>query len=265
MKQNRFQKNTDILTKYFADINKMDGIIVKIEVEEPYINYAEAFGNPMREQTLQLADTNNSTILFYKADHRVPKRSIMKGVTVMTSYKLTEDDMVRKLMPPAAIPKNLENHIFANCTYGSTSEISHALKRVQLKSSVTERNKPFFAGSNAPSWVQSSRYGVPACLACQLFCIESPVPAQSIGDLNSVQVPTKLSEFLNTHFVHGNMTPLSVVTSKPGWHKSFRNFVNVKVVSICRSCRKKANKNCCAEYNSANRTTVLMVLGWDEK
>ena len=70
--------------------------------------------------------------------------------------------------------------------------------------------------------------------------------------------------FLDKHFVQGDMTRLSVFTDKLDWHikKYFRDCVDVKVVSICKSCRKKANKKCCAQYNSANRTTALMVIGW---
>lgn len=49
----------------------MDGNIIKIEVEELYVNYADAFGNPMQEQTLQLADT------LYKTNNRHLLHAIM--------------------------------------------------------------------------------------------------------------------------------------------------------------------------------------------
>ena len=203
--QRRFEKNAAFLARYFTDTSKMDGIIIKIEVEEPYINYAKTFGDPMLEQTLQLTDTDNNTILLYKADHRVPTSNIMKGVTVMKSYRLTEDNIVRVPMAPAAVPKMLEKRIFQDYI----DKISRTLQNTQLTS-------------------------------------------------------IEVDEFLNTHFVPGDMTPLSVVIRKPNWHKSFRDCVDVKVVSICRSCRKKAHKECCAQYNSTNRTTALMVIGWAE-
>jgi hypothetical protein len=105
-KQHRFQ-NAAFLAKYFADISKMDGIIIKIEVEEPYINYAKTFGDPVQEQTLRLADTDNNTILLYKADRRAPKHNIMEGVTVMRSYRFTDNDTVHAHMAPAVVPKIL--------------------------------------------------------------------------------------------------------------------------------------------------------------
>lgn len=210
----RFQKNADVLAKYFADVHNMDGIIIKIEVEEPYTNYVKTFGDPMQEKTLQLADEYNNTIMLYKADHRAPTCNIMKGVTVMTSYSFTKNDMVRIPMAPALIPKVLENYIFP--------EISQVLKTMDLS---------------------------------------EPNVMSTDASLRSSLV----TSFLNMHFTRGDMVPLSVMVRKPGWQKSFRNCVNVKVVSICQSCRKKANKNCCYEYTSANRTTALMVIGWAEK
>jgi hypothetical protein len=153
-KQRRFQNNAAFLAEYFADISKMDGIIIKIEVEEPYINYANTFGDPVQEQTLRLADTNNNTILLYKADRRVPKHNIMR------SYRFTENDTVSVHMVPAVVPKILGDRIF----HDHIDNISQALKRTQLT--------------------------------------------------DKVSMSAGVDRFLNMHFVHGDMTPLSVMTRK---------------------------------------------------
>ena len=203
-RQRRFQKNIILLANYFADISKMNGIIIKIEVEKPYMNYVSSLGDPMKENTLQLVDTDDNTLLFYKADRRVPVHDIMKGVTVITSYEFTEKNIVRILTAPVAVPKILEEIIFRD------SDISQKLKMTKLTD-------------------------------------------------NALHI------FLDKHFVQGDMTRLSVFTDKLDWQKYFRDCVDVKVVSICKSCRKKANKKCCVQYNSANRTTALVVIGWVEK
>ena len=118
MSTRRFERNTTILSKYFDDISNMTGIIVKIEVEEPYNNYTKIFGDPSKEQTLQICG-DNDMMLFYKADNdgRTPRQQIIRGVTVMTSYRLTMGDVVRMACPPIALPVKLEEQVFPNLCF----------------------------------------------------------------------------------------------------------------------------------------------------
>ena len=102
----------------------MKGIIIKIYAEQPYQNYVKIFGNPMQEQTLQLADNDNNTLSFYKIDDRIPVRNIMEGVTVFTSYALTENDVIRILLPPANLPKKLEKYIFPDLVQNITNNLN---------------------------------------------------------------------------------------------------------------------------------------------
>lgn len=104
--QRRFKRNVALLLDYFPDVSNMKGIIIKIEVEGPCDNYTRIFGDPALEETLQICGDDN-LLLFYKGgDKNVsPKSTIMKGVTVMTSYKFTEKDTLRIPRPPAMLPQ----------------------------------------------------------------------------------------------------------------------------------------------------------------
>ena len=200
-KQRRFQQNVAFLSKFFNDTKTMKGIIIKINPEQPYRNYVKAFGDP---QTLQLTDDDDNILSFYKADDRTPVRNIMKGVIVLTSYVLTENNFIRIPLPPADVPKRLEEHIFP--------DLVQKYKKMQLKD------------------------------------VTMPIEA-----------------FLNKHYVHGSMTSLSNMKAKPGWHKSFRDNLEIKQVHICKSCNNKARKGCCDKYGTNNRKTLYMVLGWSER
>ena len=200
----RFQINVAYLSKYFDDLNNMTSTIIRIEVENPYTDFSKLFGDPAKEQTLQICD-DDSIMLFYKKDDkcRTPKRVIMKGVTVLTTYNYKAQDTVRVALPPAILPAILEKNIF--------HDITQSFNRLKLTQD-------------------------------EMF-----------------------EEFLNKYYVSGDMTSLYAMTRKNGWQRSFRNGLDVKIVSVCKSCRKKALKGCCNEYNAANRTTVSMVLGWMDK
>ena len=55
-------------------------------------------------------------------------RAVFLGVFVFTSYALTEDDLVSTFLPPAEVPKKLEEHIFP--------DLVQKYKRMQLEHNV---------------------------------------------------------------------------------------------------------------------------------
>jgi len=59
------------------------------------------------------------------------------------------------------------------------------------------------------------------------------------------------------------MISLKNLRNNPEWRKEYEKELEIKLINICKSCRKKANKGCCFDYHSTNRTKIKMVIGWN--
>ena len=68
--------------------------------------------------------------------------------------------------------------------------------------------------------------------------------------------------FFETNYKRGGMYPLVDMRQHPEWIPGYRKHVEVKRITICRSCKKRSIKECCPEYSSKNRTMQTMVIGW---
>ena len=86
---------------------------------------------------------------------------------------------------------------------------------------------------------------------------------QSLNISNNTS-ETDLSElgFLKKNYRRGGMCPLVDMRQHPEWVPGYRKLVEVKRITICRSCRNRFIKGCCPEYNSKNKTMQTMVIGW---
>jgi hypothetical protein len=68
--------------------------------------------------------------------------------------------------------------------------------------------------------------------------------------------------FLENNFKRGGMHPLVDMRQHPEWVPGYRKHIEVKRVTICKSCRKRFIKGCCPKYSSNNKTMQTMVIGW---
>jgi hypothetical protein len=68
--------------------------------------------------------------------------------------------------------------------------------------------------------------------------------------------------FLSKHYNEGGMISLKEIRKNPEWKQENEKELEIKLVHICKSCGKKANKHCCSNYHSNNRVKIKMVIGW---
>ena len=86
----------------------------------------------------------------------------------------------------------------------------------------------------------------------------------NISNSTSTKKKTDFSElgFLEKNYRRGGMCPLVDMRQHQEWVPIYRKHVEVKRITICRSCRKRFIKGCCSEYSSKNKTMQTMVIGW---
>lgn len=83
-----------------------------MNVDIGYNNYIAKFGDPLKINTLILADTDNSVIIIFKTDKRAIVRYMTKEVIVMKSYSYDNDTIILKRVSLESVPTELEKHIF---------------------------------------------------------------------------------------------------------------------------------------------------------
>jgi hypothetical protein len=67
---------------------------------------------------------------------------------------------------------------------------------------------------------------------------------------------------LSKYYNEGEMISLKQIKRNPVWKKENEKQLEIKLVHICKSCGKKANKHCCSNYHSSNRVKIKMIIGW---
>lgn len=76
---------------------------------------------------------------------------------------------------------------------------------------------------------------------------------------------SKAYDFMYTHYMRGGMIPLKLVKNNPEWIKEYEDDIVTKRVHMCKSCKSKAQKGCCSNYSTVNRSMITMVIGWSEQ
>ena len=71
-------------------------------------------------------------------------------------------------------------------------------------------------------------------------------------------------DFFDRNYTKGGMISLKEMKRHPEWKNEYRNSLDIKKVHVCKSCKKKWYKKCCAEYSRTNRTMLQMVIGWNK-
>lgn len=155
-------KDKRYLESIFPDIYKIEGIILKLNVDIGYNNYIAKFGDPLKINTLILADTDNSVIIIFKTDKRSIVRHMTKEVIVMKSYSYDNDTIILKRVSPEPVPTELEKHIFDI----NPSDIIKQFEGLTVKPSIQDfLDKYYVEGGMAsfrqmkalPEWIEEWR------------------------------------------------------------------------------------------------------------
>jgi hypothetical protein len=75
---------------------------------------------------------------------------------------------------------------------------------------------------------------------------------------NSVDVIS----FLEKNYIKGGMYPLKEMKKHSEWLPEYRHKVEVRRLTLCKSCGRRLIKDCCSEYNRENKVMLMMVVGW---
>ena len=87
---------------------------------------------------------------------------------------------------------------------------------------------------------------------------------ESPGQYLNTRTDASHSGFLEKNYNRGGMCPLVNMRQHPEWVPGYRKHVEVKRITICKSCRSRFIKGCCPEYSSNNKMMQTMVIGWQK-
>ena len=107
-----FHEEAEYLKTLFPALDKIEGIIVKLDTEGGFDNYQEKIGNPMEENTLIIGDQDNNVLLFFNCSNKSHNTQIFQGVTVFNKYNYDKESIIHKRRDPVDVPLHLEKYIF---------------------------------------------------------------------------------------------------------------------------------------------------------
>ena len=108
----KFNQEAEYLKTLFPTLDKIEGIIVKLDTEGGFNNYQNKIGDPMEENTLILGDEDNNVLLFFKCSSKSHKKSIFEGVTVLDQFRYSSKSIIHRKRSPVDVPLHLGKYIF---------------------------------------------------------------------------------------------------------------------------------------------------------
>ena len=136
----RFNREAEYLKRLFPNLNKIEGIIVRLDTEGGFDNYQSKIGDPMEENTLILGDEDNNVLLFFKCSSKSHNKNIFEGVTVLDQFSYSSKSIVHRKRDPVDVPHHLEKYIFDFASIsaglgGSCSEyaLAGSLKNLRIE------------------------------------------------------------------------------------------------------------------------------------
>ena len=112
MKQ-KFYEEVGFLRTLFPSLDKIEGIIMKLDTHKGFDNYQKEIGDPMKEDTLIIGDPQNNVLLFFKCSNdRKHKTEIFEGITILDIYCYNKESTIYKKGNPINVPSHLERYVF---------------------------------------------------------------------------------------------------------------------------------------------------------
>ena len=108
----KFNQEAEYLKTLFPTLDKIEGIIVKLDTAGGFDNYQNRIKNPMEENTLILGDEDNNVLLFFKCSGKSYKTNIFEGVTVLNQFNYSSRSIIHRRRSPVDVPLHLGKYIF---------------------------------------------------------------------------------------------------------------------------------------------------------
>ncbi len=212
--------------------NQIEGAIIKIAPGKGYNNYVTAFGDPLKEDTLVIGDTEDNIIVCFKGgDGVVTKRQVLEGVSVIPHFDYTTQCIIHKKEKLADVPQYLINVIFQN---NITNNIN-----------VTIPHSAAGYSSNELSNKASGRLAEDLSKRLQLGASDAEA-------------------FMSRFYHRGGMMDWKIASSNSEWMKEYESQLIIKKVNKCKTCGNKAIRGCCGDYSAKHRVIKKQIIGWSE-
>ena len=244
-KKERYDKEVEFLKKFFP--SRIKGTIIKLDCSEEYADssdYEEYTASSdykkktgveiLDEETLIIGDSDNGIcLIFRKAEGGIITRQITEKIHILGECGYDQNSRIHKWHEPTELPVYLRSLIIIN----NNTTINNTTNNI--------RNN---------------------VVSGDMINVTNNINNINISDSGDLE--EDIRKFLNSKFGsrkernEGIMYPIREMVKHSLWKPVYRDMLDVRRITICKSCRGKWLKGCCPNYSRGNRVMKMMAVGW---
>ena len=242
--EHKKQQDLQYVKSLFDNTTKVIGTVLKLDVEEGFMNYKNKIGNPMDEGTLIVGDSNNNVFIVFKKNDRLVPVKIFDGVNIIPHLKYGNGCILHRKQEPTDVPTHIINILTQNNVYNFTENTTNYFNNLNLNTEKTHTKRTHSDKKCASE--------------------NDSLSNECSSSITATRSSTSFESFMHRLYNKGGMVPIKNVRRNPEWNKEYETYITTKKINMCKSCKSRAHKGCCSEYSSGNRVMIKMIIGWSE-